>query len=141
MVPSEPIRDASGKPISGVDPNERSVISGLAASFADSPDGFKGELREINISGGMEYWYNDAFAARFGYFFQPISNGNLKYYSVGMGARLQEKYGVDFAYLIPSANATNALANTIRISLVYDIPSKKAKRTTAPVEATPTTTE
>ena len=37
-------------------------------SFYDAPGGFNEEMREIMISGGLEYWYRQQFAIRGGYF-------------------------------------------------------------------------
>jgi hypothetical protein len=135
MIPSEPVRDAQGNILRGEDPGTKTPLSALVTSFGDSPDGFSGEMREFYLSGGAEYWYNEVFALRAGYFFQPTYAGSLRYFTTGLGARVQEKFGVDFAYLIPSAGNNSPLANTLRISLVYDVPKKKRK------SSTPATTE
>lgn len=61
MVPTDPIRDIDGNIISGKDPY-RSVPSGIIGSFGDAPGGFKEELKEVAISTGIEYTYNQQFA-------------------------------------------------------------------------------
>ena len=49
-----------------------------------------------------------------------------KYFTVGFGARFQEKYGVDFAYIMPQRQGS-PLAQTLRISLSMNL--KKKDRT------------
>lgn len=98
----------------GRDP-DRSFIGGPLLSFSDAPGGFKEEMQEISVSTGVEYWYNNLFAARAGYFSEHQNKGNRKYFTVGIGIRLQ-KVGFDFAYLIPRQQQ-NPLAETLRFTL------------------------
>jgi len=125
MVPTPPVRDPANRDIitRGKDPN-RGTFAAMFGSFNDAPDGFSEELREFTISTGMEYWYNEAFALRAGYFNEANSKGGRKYFTVGFGARIQNRYGVDFAYLMPQKQGS-ALANTFRISLVIDMFKKQ----------------
>ena len=67
LVPTPPRYDDEGQIIQGEDPDV-SVVSGMFQSFSDAPGGFKEEMREINYSLGTEYWYNNQFAVRMGYF-------------------------------------------------------------------------
>ena len=92
------------------------AIGGILGSFGDAPDGFSEELKEINLSLGAEYLYNDLFALRGGYFFEDASKGGRKYFTAGFGVKLEKKFGLDFAYLIPVSSG-NALAQTLRLSL------------------------
>ncbi|MFN4144207.1 MAG: type IX secretion system outer membrane channel protein PorV [Runella sp.] len=124
MVPTPPIRNASGQIISGKDP-ERGTLSAIFGSFADAPGGFREELQEFMISAGVEYWYNEVFAARVGYFHESRNKGDRKYFTVGFGARIQQRYGIDFAYLMPQRQGS-PLANTFRVSLVIDMFKKQA---------------
>jgi hypothetical protein len=87
------------------------AIGGILGSFTDGND-----LKEINVSLGGEYLYNDLFAARAGYFFENADNGGRKFFTTGFGVRLEKKYGLDFAYLIPTTTGS-PLAQTLRISL------------------------
>lgn len=87
------------------------AIGGILGSFTDGND-----LKEINLSLGGEYVYNDLFAARAGYFFENTDNGGRKFFTAGFGVRLEKKYGLDFAYLIPTTTGS-PLAQTLRISL------------------------
>ncbi len=134
MVPTPPIYkfdangqilyDANNQPIisKGKDPN-RSLISGMFGSFADAPDGFKEEIQEITMGTGIEYWYNDLFAARGGYFLESANKGDRKYFTLGLGLRYKV-FGVDFAYLIPQIH-NNPLAETLRFSLVMNLDTYK----------------
>ncbi|CAG0971029.1 MAG: type IX secretion system outer membrane channel protein PorV [Bacteroidetes bacterium] len=95
-----------------------SVASGMFGSFSDAPEGFKEELREFNISAGMEYWYNKLLALRMGYFNEHITKGNRKYLTFGAGLRLSV-FGLDIAYLVATTQQ-NPLANTIRFTLSFN---------------------
>jgi hypothetical protein len=106
---------------------ELSNLKGVFGSFSDAPDGFSEELKEITLSAGAEYVYNDAFAFRLGYYNQSKMKGNQKYFTAGLGAKFQEKYSVDFAYLIPVTQGS-PLAQTLRISLSFNM-NKKPKNT------------
>ncbi len=106
----------------GKDPDV-SVASGIFNSFSDSPDGGKEELREVNIAGGMEYWYDKQFAFRAGYFYEHASKGNRKYFTLGAGLKYNV-FGLDFAYLIPT-DQRNPLENTLRFTLLFDFNSLK----------------
>lgn len=126
MVPTPPVYVLqNGVPVvtRGRDPRDLSTLGGIFGSFADAPDGFSEEVKEIMISTGVEYWYNDVFAARFGYFSESRMKGDRKYFTVGFGARFQEKYGVDFAYLMPQRQGS-PLAQTLRISLSMNLKKK-----------------
>jgi hypothetical protein len=98
---------------------QQGIVSGILTSFSDAQGGFKEELQEINIGGGLEYWYNNTIAARAGYYYENPSKGGRQYLSFGLGARLSA-FGVDGTYLVPNASA-NPLAETIRISLHFNL--------------------
>lgn len=116
MVPTPPIRDANGNIISGEDP-DRPLLSGMFGSFSDAPTGFQEELKETTISLGAEYWYNETFAARMGYFYEHEDKGNRKYLTLGLGFRYQV-FGIDFAYLVPKEQE-HPLAETLRFTLLF----------------------
>ncbi len=128
MVPTNPIyrRDANGDWIieQGRDPKDLSLFSSMFGSFGDAPGGFSEEIKEINLNLGAEYWYREMFALRAGYSAQSQMKGNSKFFTAGVGAKLQDRYGLDFAYLIPTTK-DNPLANTIRITLSVNL-NKKA---------------
>jgi hypothetical protein len=101
----------------GKDPNV-SVPVAIFQSFFDAPGGFMEELHEIIYSFGVEYWYNNQFALRSGYFYEDPSKGNRKYFTAGAGFRLKA-FTLDFSYLMPIAQ-NNPLAHTLRFSIAFD---------------------
>lgn len=101
------------------DYKQYSAIRGVFVSFGDAPGGFSEELKEINIATGVEYWYDNQFAVRAGYFYEHYSKGNRKYFSAGLGVKYNI-FGLDFSYLIPTTNQRNPLDNTLRFTLTFD---------------------
>lgn len=139
LVPTPPIYNQNDRSqiIAGRNPNV-GVAAGIFGSFTDAPgtpirdeqgdyqivdgqllikDGsvLREELREINHSFGVEYWYADQFAVRAGYFYEHPTKGNRQYYTIGAGFRYQV-FGLDLSYLIATTQR-NPLANTLRFSL------------------------
>lgn len=99
-----------------------SLLSGWFGSFTDAPDGAREEFQEFMTSAGVEYWYNNTFAARLGYFNENKNKGNRKYMTMGVGFRL-ENLGVDVAYIVPTNQREHPLAETIRFTILLHIPS------------------
>jgi hypothetical protein len=98
----------------------QSMLSGMFSSFADAPGGFSEEMREIMLSMGTEYWYNELFAARLGYFLEAYDKGNRKYLTVGTGFR-KNHFGFDVAYIVPTNKREHPLAETLRFTLLFQI--------------------
>jgi hypothetical protein len=113
------IVDAAGEKIieSGMNPDV-SVVQGMIQSWYDAPGGFSEELREFSFGGGVEYWYNNIFAIRGGFFYEDKTKGNRKFFTLGAGLKYNV-FGIDFAYLIP-LEQQNPLENTLRFSLLFD---------------------
>ena len=110
----------------------KGVMNALVSSFSDAPGGFSEEISEINLSVGAEYWYDNIFAARAGYFYEDPNKGNRQYFSMGLGIRYQ-KFGLDAAYLVPTGNQqSNPLANTIRFTLMINV--DKEETSVAPAQ-------
>jgi hypothetical protein len=109
----------------------KSVVGSWFSSFGDAPGGFGEEMREFSVSAGAEYWYNNQFALRGGYFFEDKTKGNRRYFTAGVGIKYNV-FGLNFSYLIPtgSGNNQNPLANTLRFSLVFDLSGNAAGGTT-----------
>ncbi len=146
LVPSPPIYHPNDQQriIAGRDPNV-GVASGMFGSFSDAPgtpvrsddgeiiindqgeavveDGSvaREELREVNLSGGFEYWYDGQFAIRGGYFYEHPLKGNRQFFTLGAGMKYNV-FGLDLSYLIPT-NAQNPLANTLRFTLSFNFES------------------
>lgn len=145
LVPTPPVyANINGEQtlISGKN-NDVGVIAGMMQSFYDAPgrvetddngdpidngDGtykvkkgskFGEEMREIMIGSGLEYWYNNIFAVRGGYFYENISKGGRQFFTMGIGF----KYNVfcfDFSYLA-AMKRNNPLANTMRFTLRFTL--------------------
>jgi hypothetical protein len=123
LVPTPPIyNDSINDQIDfGKDPNV-SVVSGIFQSFGDAPGGFNEEMREINFSIGTEYWYDNQFAIRAGYFNEHNTKGGRKFFTFGSGVKYNV-FALDFSYLINASraiNGNNPLANTMRFTLTFD---------------------
>lgn len=138
LVPTSPLTDAYGNILSGKDPSV-GVVMGMIQSFYDAPgslekdengnyiqdaDGSyrvakgskaKEELSEIMFGTGVEYWYNNLFAARAGYFFEAANKGARQHLTFGVGLKYK-LFGIDFSYLT-SLKRNNPLQNTIRFTL------------------------
>jgi len=127
LVPTPPIRATDGTIIYGKD-DDRSILSGMFGSFSDAPDGFQEEIKEIMTSVGIEYWYNDVFAARLGYFNEAKTKGNRKYMTIGLGFR-RKQFGIDVAYLVPVNKRESPLAETLRFTLLFQVPQLGSEKT------------
>lgn len=129
LVPTPPRYTADGDSlIAGMNPDVGTATA-MVQSFYDAPgdvdnDGniisgsvFKEELREINIGGGFEYWYDQQFAFRTGYFYENYTKGNRQFITLGAGLKYQV-LTIDMSYLI-STTQQNPLANTLRFTLRF----------------------
>lgn len=142
LVPTPPeyARDSNGRLNTGPNNNlivERGiksdvpVMQGLIQSFYDAPGGFEEEMREIKPSIGVEYWYDQQFALRTGYFYEHETKGNRQFLTLGAGIRYS-KLGLDFSYLVPT-NASrrpgnnSPLQNTIRLTLHFNFASEEGE--------------
>jgi len=106
--------------------SNKSVISSIFGSFSDAPGGFKEEMQEFTISTGVEYWYNKQFALRTGYFYEPQNKGNRKFFTAGVGVKMNVA-AIDFSYVLP-VHRNSPLANTIRFTVLFDVDSFSKKR-------------
>jgi len=124
LVPTPPISVDNGGPVDSANLSKyrnKSVISSWFSSFGDAPGGFSEELKEFQLSAGLEYWYNNQFALRAGYFYEDKTKGNRRYFTTGVGIKYNI-FGLNFSYLVPSGsgNTQNPLSNTLRFSIVFD---------------------
>lgn len=104
--------------------NSMNSITGVFKSFSDAPDGFNEELKEINISLGMEYSYNNQFFVRGGYYHENKLKGNRQFFSAGAGFKLNV-FQMDVAYLISTVQS-NPLDQTLRFTLSFDMDGLKS---------------
>lgn len=98
--------------------SDKTLIDGIFGSWGDAEGGFGEEMREFYVSTGIEYWYNQLFAARIGFFNEARDKGNRKFVTLGAGVRYNV-FGLDFAYLA-SLSQNHPLQNTLRFSLTLD---------------------
>ena len=101
------------------DYRKTSWTSGIFKSFNDAPDGISEELKEFTWALGAEYWYQDSFALRLGYFNENEYKGARKFFTLGAGF----KYNVvkiDVSYLFSASKVRNPLENTLRFSLTFN---------------------
>lgn len=121
MVPT-PCQDSTCQDLDNnnvFDYREQSGIGGIFSSFSDAPEGFSEELKELMYSVGVEYWYDEQFAVRAGYFSEHVQKGGRRFFTVGLGLKYNI-FGLNFSYLIPTTNQRNPLDNTLRFSLLFD---------------------
>lgn len=92
---------------------------GVAGSWFSSFSDFPGQA---NVSLGAEYWYNNQFAFRAGYFWEDKTRGNRRYFTAGLGLKYNI-FGLNFSYLAPSGSGVtqNPLSNTLRFSVLFDL--------------------
>jgi len=106
--------------VAGQDPDV-SVVQAIFQSFGDAPGGIQEEWRELMYSLGFEYWYQNQFGLRAGYFHEHELKGNRKYFTLGAGLKMNV-FTIDFAYLVPANQGVKSpLENTMRFSLIFDI--------------------
>lgn len=127
MVPTPDTSFVSGDP-EVADHREKTIFEGMFGSFGDAPDGFGEEMRELMLSVGAEYWYNNQFAVRAGYFYENAKKGNRQYVTLGLGVKYNI-FGINFSYLVPTSSGTNTnpLENTLRFSLLFDLDPENDK--------------
>lgn len=137
LVPTPP-EMLNGEIVAGMNPNV-GVVPGMLQSFYDAPgralvdangqklmnpDGtyqiapgsvFMEELSEIMLATGVEYWYNNVFAARMGYFYENINKGARQHFTFGAGIKWN-RFGLDISYLT-SIQRNNPLQNTVRFTI------------------------
>ena len=131
--------------------NDVGVINGMLQSFYDAPgvvatdangnyikndDGsyeivkgsrFKEEMAEINLAGGVEWWYNNTFAIRGGVFYESKNKGNRQFMNIGASLKYN-MFGIDFSYLASLNGRQSPLANTLRFTLRLYLGDKPASK-------------
>lgn len=109
-----------------IDKNQ-TLLRGMFSSFTDAPGGFSEEIQEITTSMGVEYWYENVFAARLGYFLEAYDKGNRKYLTLGAGFR-KKAFGFDIAYLVPTNKREHPLAETLRFTILFELTKPESER-------------
>lgn len=108
LVPTPPQTEAEYEKY-----NSDGVVSGWMKSFSKNA---------MAYSVGAEYFYNDQFALRAGYYADSRSMGKRSFFTVGAGIHYS-MFGLNFSYLLPSGNGVNRnpLSNTVRIGVLFNI--------------------
>ena len=129
LVPTPSGIDADSNGI--FDYREKSVPAAIFTSWGDAPGGFREEFNEMTWSMGLEYWYDQQFAVRFGYFHEHITKGARQFFTAGLGLRFKV-FGLDFSYLIPTSTQRNPLDNTMRFTLMFQFENLKKNKEAQP---------
>ncbi len=127
LVPTPPaLGDSAGL----AEYRSKGVVGSWFSSFTDAPGGMSEELKEFYFSLGAEYWYNDQFAIRTGYFHENAQKGNRQYFTVGASVKYN-MFGINFSYLLPTGNGVNRnpLSNTLRFGLTFDFGNNESGST------------
>jgi hypothetical protein len=139
LVPTPPIRgtefideNGDGIYVNGVDTkitdraiydgkdNDVTFIKGMFQSFGDAPGGFSEVLKEFTWALGAEYWYQDVFAFRGGYFNESDEKGGRKFATIGAGFRYTA-INIDISYLFSTSKLANSpLDGTLRFGLTFN---------------------
>lgn len=104
----------------------KSSVSSLFTSWdsyerdiGDSRTATLNTFQQLMIATGLEYWYDDLFAVRSGYYYEDPNNGDRQFMTFGAGLRYQF-FGVDFSYIYTLGDENHPLANTTRFGLLLD---------------------
>lgn len=74
-------------------------------------------INTFTLGTGIEYWYSDFVALRFGFFHEDPRQGNRRFLTFGAGLRY-EIYGFDFSYISTDISSERSpLADTLRFTL------------------------
>jgi hypothetical protein len=127
LVPTPPDPDLNGD--GTVTDEERSqaiqdyqninFFSGMFQSFSDAPDGFSEELKEVIWAIGAEYWYQDVFAFRMGFFHESPEKGSRQFLSLGAGFKYTS-INIDMSYLFSTSTVRSPLEGTLRFGLTFN---------------------
>lgn len=119
----DPVLDEDGNPEFDVmidpDPFYKAIFTSWGSQDGvinpDNEAESLGLMQQFTMGTGLEYWYNDLFALRTGYFYENPENGDRQFLTFGAGLRYNI-IGVDISYLF--AEESSPLANTLRFSLL-----------------------
>lgn len=92
------------------------VVNGIFKSFSTGD-----QVKQIDASIGIEYWYQNMIAFRAGYFYEDKNNGDRQYVTCGLGVKYNV-FQLNASYLVPQGSGItrNPLSNTLRFSLLFE---------------------
>ncbi|MBZ9779684.1 type IX secretion system outer membrane channel protein PorV [Psychroflexus sp. CAK8W] len=130
LVPTPPAFDTDG---SGnltpegqqafLDYTRENEFGAIFSSWGDAPDGISEELKEITWALGAEYWFEDSFALRLGYFNESKDKGFRKFVTMGAGFKYST-INIDASYLFSTSTVQNPLEGTLRFGVTFNIGDK-----------------
>ncbi|MFD0932474.1 type IX secretion system outer membrane channel protein PorV [Psychroflexus salinarum] len=106
-----------------LDYTRENEFSAIFSSWGDAPDGISEELKEITWALGAEYWFEDSFALRLGYFNESKEKGFRKFVTMGAGFKYST-INIDASYLFSTSTVQNPLEGTLRFGLTFNIGDK-----------------
>lgn len=121
----QPVTDEAGNPELDctdyeADPFYRALFNSWGTFEGEQIEGESSDLsllEQFTVGLGVEYWYNQLFALRTGYFYEDPNNGDRQYVSFGAGLRYNV-VGIDFSYIYAAEN--DPVANTLRFSVLFN---------------------
>lgn len=119
--PDGTVTDESQQDIENYD--NTGSFEGIFSSFGDAPNGFSEELKEFTWAIGAEYWYQDSFSFRAGYFNESEDKGFRKFATIGAGFKYTIAT-IDVSYLFSTSQVNNPLEGTLRFSLSFNFGEK-----------------
>lgn len=125
LVPTPPDfpEDATPQEVNQIreDYLSQNEYAAIFTSWTSAPDGFSETFREITWSIATEYWYEDAFALRAGYFYEHPEKGFRQYATIGFGFKYTSVM-IDASYLFSTAQGVqNPLEGTLRFSISFNL--------------------
>ncbi|GHC48967.1 type IX secretion system outer membrane channel protein PorV [Ulvibacter litoralis] len=115
LVPTPSDSNGDGTIDRNDDYYKESFFSGMISSFGDGDN----ELKEYVWALGAEYWYQDAFAFRAGYFNEAEEAGSRKFLSLGAGFRYTA-INFDISYLFSTSKVVSPLEGSLRFGLTFN---------------------
>lgn len=103
-----------------LDYTSQNEFGAIFSSWTDAPDGLSEELKEITWALGAEYWFEDSFAVRLGYFNESEDKGFRKFVTMGAGFKYSA-ITIDASYLFSTSTVQNPLEGTLRFGLTFNI--------------------
>ncbi len=116
---------------------DNGAVGGWFSSFGDAPGGFSEEMKEVIVSVGTEFNFNDTFKLRTGYITQSREKGYRNHITVGAGVAY-DRFIFDFGYQAPIINDVSFNQDKVlKFSLSMDLNSRtKNNNIDDPAEAT-----
>lgn len=100
--------------------NDIGWFEGIFKAFGKQPDGFSELMKEVTWAVGAEYWYDEVFALRAGYFNESEEKGARKFFSIGTGIKYST-INLDVSYLFATSDVNNPIEGTLRFGISFNL--------------------